>query len=291
MPSESRKHGESLIVGGSNSLEGNTVTMHNALVRAAHRLTLNEKRLVSLALSKEDPLEPGLTYLESQSLQVALNKAKTGDQNAMAEICAMVIPTRRITAQEFAETHDVDLSESYRALREAATQLRTRSIGFTETRTKKNGTSVVVRQDMAWVGQCNYIDDDGAVELMWWPPVLQFLKGLKGNFTTYKLARASKLRSTYSWRLLELLKSHQYEKQPTTEWVVEIEELARMLDAPESCRDNVGNLLRFCVKPAALELIQKDEWKIEIERLKRGRRIVGLKFRYWRDPQKTLDLR
>ena len=274
-------------------MNNNMVTMHNALVRAAHRLTLNEKRLVSLALSKEDPFKPGLGYLANEALTLALQKARTGDQSAMEEISSIVIPVTRITAREFAETHDVDLRDSYKALREAAAQLRTRSIGFVETRTRKNGTTVLVRSDMSWVGQCDYIDDDGAVVLMWWPPILRYLKGLKGkgNFTTYKLARASKLRSTYSWRLLELLKSHQYEKQPTTEWEVEVEELAQMLDAPESCRENVGNLMRFCIRPAALELIAKDEWHIEIERLKRGRKIVSLKFRYWRDLQTSLDLR
>ena len=106
------------------------VTMSNALTRAAHGLTLAEKRIVASAVSKLDSrrvLPPG------------------------------EVPRTRITAMEYAETFEVDLDTAYDQLQEAAKQLYKRSITFYEPAHKRNGKPLPPTMvQMRWVGSVKY---------------------------------------------------------------------------------------------------------------------------------------
>ena len=118
------------------------VTMSNALTRAAHGLTLAEKRIVASAVSKLDSrrvLPPG------------------------------EVPRTRITAMEYAETFEVDLDTAYDQLQEAAKQLYKRSITFYEPAHKRNGKPLPPTMvQMRWVGSVKYQKGEGWVELAWW---------------------------------------------------------------------------------------------------------------------------
>jgi len=240
------------------------VTMSNALTRAGHGLTLAEKRLVMLAVSKLD----------------SMKIMRPGE----------VLPSVKITATEYAETYGLDPSSgvAYEAMKDAAKALYDRSITFFEPAYKRNGTPLKpIRTDMRWVGRCKYHEGEGWVQLAWWPELVPSLVGLQKQFTTYKLQQASALRSGYSWRLLELLT--RFKSSGVAEYTVE--DFATSMDATEKQRENFNNIKRRIIEPAVKELTEKDGWLIAWEPIKTGRKVTTVRFVFQRRPvQQAIDL-
>lgn len=238
------------------------VTMGNALNRAAHGLTLGEKRIVTLAISKID---------SRKSVQGQGHKT-------------------RLTAAEFAEAYGVDEDLAYKQLQAAGKHLYQRSITFFEQAHKRarKGSKPLehTRVTMRWVGMVKYHQGEGWIELSWLPELLPHLYGLKKRFTSYQLQQASALRSIYSWRLLELLM--RYEKTGWAEYA--IEDFAETMNATEKQRKDFNNIRRRIIEPAVKELQQKDGWIINWEPIKAGRRVAKVRFKFARDPQGRLDL-
>lgn len=237
------------------------VTMSNALTRAGHGLTLAEKRVVMMAVSKLD--------------------------SAKVMRAGEVLPSVKITAQEYAETYKVDARTAYEALQGAAKNLFERKLTFFEPAHKRNGKPLKpIRNDMRWVGRCQYHEGEGWVQLAWWPDLLPSLVGLRRQFTTYQLQQASALRSAYSWRLLELLM--RFKSTGKAEYTVE--DFAASMDATEKQRENFANLRRKMIEPAVKELNEKDGWLIQWEPVKAGRRVAAIRFSFMRNPQQSLPL-
>lgn len=235
------------------------VTMSNALVRAGHGLTLAEKRIVMLAVSKMNsraPVPP-----------------------------ATSLPRTKITASEYAEIAKCGMPTAYEALQDAAKHLFERKITFFEPAYTRAGKPLKpVRNDMRWVGQCRYYENEGWVELIWWPPILPSLMGLKKQFTTYKLQQANALRSAYSWRLLELLMH--YHASGLAEYT--IEDFCASMDATEKQKANFNNIKRRIIEPAVKELVEKDGWLIQWTPIKAGRKVSRLRFEFRKNLQPDL---
>ena len=234
------------------------VTMSNALTRAGHGLTLAEKRVVMMAVSKLDSMKvmhPG-----------------------------EMLPSVKITAAEYAETYEVDPNTAYEALQGAAKNLFERKLTFYEPAHKRNGKPLPPTMvQMRWVGSVKYQKGEGWVELAWWPDLLRHLIGLKAQFTTYQLQQASALRSAYSWKLLELLTRF----QSTGKAEYTIEDFKASMDAPPSLSD-FGQVKRRIIDPAVKELTEKDGWLIQWEAIKAGRKVKAIRFTFMRNPQKPL---
>ena len=118
----------------------------------------------------------------------------------------------------------------------------------------------------------------------WWPDLLRHLLGLKKQFTTYQLQQASALRSAYSWKLLELLM--RFKDSGHAEYA--IEDFCASMDATEKQRSDFNNIRRRMIEPAVKELQEKDGWLIQWHPIKAGRKVVGLRFDFMRNPQDRL---
>lgn len=234
------------------------VTMTNALTRAGHGLTLAEKRLVMAAVSKLDSRKQ---FLPGE------------------------VPTTRITAAEYAEIAQCSMPTAYEALQDASKQLYQRSITFYEPAFKRGKKALEpTRVTMRWVGQVHYQKGEGWVELYWWPKLLPHLTGIQKQFTSYQLQQASALRSTYSWKLLELLT--RFESTGTAEYT--IEDFCASMDATEKQRSDFNNIKRRIIEPAVKELQEKDGWLIQWIPIKAGRKVASLRFTFMRNPQQSL---
>lgn len=236
------------------------ISMTNALTRASHGLTLAEKRIVMAAVSKLDskrPLLPG------------------------------EVPTTRITAAEFVELYGVDPNTAYEQLQEATKHLYARSITFFEAAERRRGKALKpTLVTMRWVGQVHYQVGEGWVELYWWPKLLPHLVGLKKQFTTYQLQQASALRSTYSWKLLELLM--RFQSTGRAEYTVE--DFATSMGATEKQRADFAKIRTKIIEPAVKELQEKDGWLIQWIPIKAGRKVASVRFTFMRDPQGRLNV-
>jgi plasmid replication initiation protein len=234
------------------------VTQHNALIRASQSLTLSEKRLVALAVSKLDPRKPFLP---------------------------LQVPTARITAAEYADTYKVDIDTAYDQLKASSKHLYNRSIRFFEPAHRRKGKPLVLSEvNMRWVGRAKYNKGEGWIELAWWPEILPMLTGLKRQFTSYQLEQASALRSIYSWRLLELLE--RFKSSGVAEY--SIEDFCASMDATEKQKADFNNIRRRMIEPAVKELMDKNGWIIQWKPIKAGRKVNALRFEFNKNPQAHL---
>jgi len=242
----------------TENISNRWVTMSNALIRAGHGLTLAEKRIIASAISQLDSrciLPPG------------------------------EVPTSRITAMEYAETFKVDLDTAYDQLQDAAKNLYNRSITFYVPSHKRNGKPLPpTKMQMRWVGQVHYQKNEGWVELYWWPKLLPYLTGLQKQFTTYQLQQTSALRSTYSWKLLELLT--RFQSIGIIEYT--IEDFCASVDATEKQAADFGKIRTKIIEPAVKELQEKDGWIIQWKPIKVGRKVKKVHFTFMRNPQASL---
>ncbi|KJV29114.1 hypothetical protein VI06_10920 [Aquitalea magnusonii] len=228
------------------------VNLSNALVNAAQALNLSEKRVMCAAVAKLDSMKGDGGYREGLV---------------------------KLTAAEYAETFGVDPNTAYEQLKGAADNLFQRYIRIVE-ETRKGPKEIKFR----WVSRAEYFPGEGTVALRFTPDVAPHLVKLERQFTSYKLAQASALRSLYSWRLLELLT--QYE---STGWrQIDVEDLHHTMETPESYRKNFKDLRRWIIEPAVKELTEKDGWIIAWEPVKAGRKVSAVKFVFRRDPQGKL---
>lgn len=231
-----------------NDLNGkNLVTLSNALIRAGCSLTLAEKRIVMLAVSKLNPLKP-----------VPVQTFKT-----------------KITAAEYAETYDLDMNTAYDQLKTASKNLFNRTLVFFEPSYRRNGKPLKsLRIEMRWIGRATYHEGEAWVELAWWHEILPHLMGLKKQFTEYQLRQATALRSIYSWRLLELLMRFK-----STGWAeYAIDDFSTSMQATEKQKADFNNIRRRIIEPAVKELIEKDGWLIDWQTIKAGRKVKALRF-------------
>jgi plasmid replication initiation protein len=223
------------------------ITMSNALTRAGHGLTLAEKRIVFIAVSKIDsrkPLPPDAPLYVS-----------------------------KITAAEYAELAECEMQTAYEALKDATKTLYNRSITFFQPAYKRKDSGLVKVQ-MRWVGEVKYYAGEGWVELYWWPNLLPHLTGLRKQFTSYQLKQASALRSGYSWKLMELLMRFE-----STGWAeYDIEDFSVSMDATEKQRENFNNIKRRIIEPAVKELQEKGGWLIQWKPIKAGRKVNAIRF-------------
>jgi len=229
------------------------ITLSNALTRAGCSLTLGEKRLVMLAVSKLNSLKPVPTH----------------------SFCT------KITAAEYAESYDVEIHTAYEQLQSAAKNLYNRTLTFYEPAHRRNGKPLnPTRNNMRWVGRASYHEGEGWVELAWWYEILPHLMGIKKQFTEYQLKQATALRSVHTWRLLELLVRFK-----STGWAeYTIEDFGVSMQATEKQRSDFGKIRTQIIEPAVKELIEKDGWQIQWQPINAGRRVKAVRFDFSRNP-------
>ena len=223
------------------------VSLSNELVRAAHGLTLTEKRVLMLAVSKLD------------------STAKPTPENLVS----------KITVLELVSEYGLDPKSAYKQAYDAVEHLMNRYIRFAH-----EG----VETRMQWVGQANYKQDEGYIELEFWHKLSPMLFELKNRFTSYQLKRAGVLRSVYSWRLFELLM--QFKRTGLLN--IPIDDFNHAMEAPESLRANFSNLRNRVIEPAVKEIREKDGLAVEWEAIKAGRKVKALKFTFPTEQQLSL---
>jgi plasmid replication initiation protein len=233
-------------------LNEQSVNMSNSLVRAAHGLTLSEKRVVSSCVAKLD------------SLRVDNGRYKV-----------------KLTAKEFAEAFEIDTDTAYTQLKTTGNHLMKRFTHFVEKTARGN-----IEHKWVWVSGVKYHHGEGWVELGFSHEITPHLILLRGEFTSYKLKQASALRSFYTWRLFELMMQF----KSTGLLRISIDDFCHAIEAPKSYKKDFRNLRIRAIEPSVAELKDKNNMLIEWKGTKTGgRKITGLEFRFKENPQKSLQ--
>ncbi|NCQ40296.1 replication initiation protein [Shewanella vesiculosa] len=214
------------------------ITKHNALVEASYKLTLNEQRLILFCISKIDPRKP-----------LAKDNSFT------------------ISASEFSETFGIDEKNAYKELEKASKTLSERWI-----KTYKHGE----KEKFRWIFGMIYHKNEGKLTLGFSPWIEPYLTKLYKQFTSYKLAQVSKLKSIYSIRLFEFI--NQFKK--TGKLSIDIEKFKERLEL-KSGYSRFYNLKKRVIEPAVKELSEKSNISIDWKPIKSGRNTKQLEFTFY----------
>ena len=232
------------------------VSFSNDITRASHGLSLVEKRIVMLSISKLDSMKP---FLCGES------------------------PTVTINAREYADWYNVSINTAYEQLILASQQFPERKISFISQK-KYNKDEEKLIPSIRWVKECKYQEGEAWAELVFWHEVVPFLMNLKHNFTTYKLRDVSKFKSVYTWRLFEILT--QYKKSKLIK--ISRAEFCNAMDVIDKVNGNFAYIRSQIIENAIKEIDTEIGWIIKWSAVKTGKKVTGLHFDYSIPPKTIL---
>lgn len=228
------------------------VTKSNELVEAGFKLSLNEQRLLLIAISQIDSRRP-----------------RPGKANHFV-----------IRADEFAKLFNIDMKNAYTSLSDASDRLYDRDV---KTYDKNNH----VKERFRWVYHIKYYDNKGYVELAFSPNSITHLTGLSQRFTTYELKQITELRTQYSIRIYELLK--RFINHPKKEFIIDIEKFRTRLDL-DDMYPRFFDLNKRIIAPAIKEINKHTDIAVSLETKRKGRKIQSLKFNIDNNQQRQLPI-
>lgn len=222
----------------------------NPLVEGRRDFTLIETRLFYLGLKD---LKPQLT-----------NKNVPWNAMSIRDFPTTIIPTKEIIELFGNDKYYNTLKDICRGLAKKYVEIeREDGKGFSER---------PVFLDLT------YTAEEG-LRLVFSPFMVPYLLELADKpFTKIPVEQIWLLQSQYAVRLLELLL--QYQNTKTHERTMTIEELRRCLNVPEGAyKDRVDIFRQRVIDSSIKEINEKTAYKIEYEKIKDGRKIVGFKFK------------
>lgn len=122
-----------------------------------------------------------------------------------------------------------------------------------------------------WISKARIEPQSGAVELMLDNDLAPYLLQLKKDFTAYSLYNIMGMKSKYSPRLYELIKSHQYKSTFT----IQIDDLKKMLCAEKY---QYCNFKQKVLDVSASEINTISDIIIDYDTIKSGRKVNAIKF-------------
>lgn len=216
-----------------------TIVKSNAIINAHYKLTLAESRLLLACISQID-------------------STKYRDANE-----PFVVHVNEI--QDLVKDESAD--NLYRDLKEAVRRLFERYI-IVKTSEKTTKTR--------WISeQAIYNTGEGKVEIRFTPEVLEYLSGLQGSFTQYKLHYVAQFTNVYSIRIYELLA--QWQGRGTRE--IGLEELREKLQLGEQYLKTY-DLKRFVIDRAVADINKYSNLTVEYGQRKNGRNVVAFQFKF-----------
>lgn len=234
--------------------KSSSVTQDNQLIESCYTMSLNEKRLLMLGMSRVNPM-----------------KVTTGGE-----------PLKfKIKAEDWSDNFP-DKDSPYRAMKRAADSLMGRYV----TLHPKTG----VTKKIAWFDSVEYHDHEASVSVRFGWSIQERLVGMLENFTKVDLLAVNKLKSLYAVRLYELIRQFWPKKERELSGgyrIISIEDFRIAMDCMETYRET-KQLKQWVIKPAVKELNTRSDLRVECEDVKRGRKITHFKFVFKEENQQDL---
>lgn len=210
----------------------------NALIEASYKLTLQEQRLLLVCIGKLNPLQknPNKTF--------------------------------QITAQEFFNSFpDMGKENSECDLYSAVEKLWDRSIVI-----KRDD----IREEFRWIQyKAQYLKGEGKAKITFSDAIIPYLSQLSGQFTKIIVKNVSKLSSSYSIRIYELLQQF----KTTGNRTISLNHFRSILDIQDKYK-TFKSLNQLLLKPSIKELNEKSDIIVKVTTIKKGRQVISLNFSF-----------
>ncbi|MCG2575282.1 replication initiation protein RepM [Acinetobacter sp. ME22] len=178
----------------------------------------------------------------------------------------------RIDALRYAEVFNTTRQNAYMRMKEAEETLFNRRFSFFD----EHGKLVKSR----WIQQVRYLDDDGAIEIVFTLAVVQGISkidGVKEFFTQYLLSQTAQLNSVYSARIYELL--IQWRSTGETP-IFELDTFREQLGIGINEYQRMDHFKSRVLESAIKEINEKTDITIKYKQHKKGRSISGFSFTF-----------
>lgn len=220
--------------------ESPTVYKSNKLIEARYNLSATEQKLVLYAACKVDSF--------------------TGEHFNIL----------KITTSEFYKTLGVDEnSKNHTYIKELARGLMKKQLEIES----EDGTWEAIQ----WLERSKYIPKKGIIEFQFSQAMKPFLLLLEGKYKGYPLKEVMQLDSKYSIRLYELLIQWEYTSHKSL--IISVEELRKKMGLTNE-HERFDNFEKSVVKIAVNELNKRSNIKVSYEKIKKGRKIEDIKFKF-----------
>jgi plasmid replication initiation protein len=226
--------------------DSSLVTQANQVVESSYKLTLAEKRLILVVLTKIDS-HPDKPAARPETLI-------------------------EIDASEVSAHLHLPQSEAYLMLKEAADRLAERWIIIDRPHPRK---PKMKQTKTRWVSAISYIPDEGKVLLRLAEDVLPYLTHLAGEFVRYSIDQVADMSSVYAIRFYELLLQWLGEGQRD----VPLDWLREKFALPDSY-SNIRDLKRRVVDPAVEQINLHSNLEVSYVQRKRGRIVQSFLFTF-----------
>ena len=223
--------------------KSNLVVKTNQLNSALQNLSLPEIRIVQLAI------------VDARETNTGLSTDKP----------------LRIDALRYAEMFETTRQNGYKRMKEAEETLFNRRFSYID----DDGKVIKSR----WIQQVRYLDDEGAIELVFTLAVVNGISRIDGAedfFTSYLLEQTASMDSIYSVRLYELLVQWKAAKQTP---MFELGKFRDQLGVEANEYKAMCDFKKRVLKVGIDEINEKSDIKISYEQVKKGRSIAGFKFK------------
>ena len=187
----------------------------------------------------------------------------------------------RIDAMRYVEVFGTTRQNAYQRMKEAEDTLFNRRFSFYD----EDGKLVKSR----WISQVKYLDDEGAMEIVFTPAVVQGISridGVKEFFTQYLLSQTANLTSVYSARLYELL--IQWKSTGKTP-IFELSSFRDQLGIAANEYQTMSNFKARVLALAIEEINTKTDITVDYEQHKKGRTITGFSFKFKQKKKTELE--
>ena len=212
----------------------------NKLIEARYSLDLVEQKIILYAASKIDHLSDD------------------------------IFPTLELSVAEFFQLSGQEDSKNHEYLRTIAKGLMQKQL---EIQTSDGGWELV-----QWVTKSKYEPQKGIISFQFHPDMVSLLLRLNKHYKGYPLQQVMQLNSKYSIRLYELLIQWEYSKHRSL--TIEVDELRKKLGVEDEKYQRFDSLEDRVIRTAVQEINNKSNIYVRYDKIKQGRKIHKIKFRF-----------
>ena len=176
----------------------------------------------------------------------------------------------KVDIKDFCRVCGIDLTSgrTYNEIKNSIKQISDKSIWIEKT----NGDETLVR----WIEKPTIHKNDGIITIKLDEDLKPYLLDLKEKYTQYELIYTLQMKSKYSIRLYELLKSRQYNKLKEYTVRYTVEELKKLLDAQNYIA--YKDLRRRVIEKATEEINNFSDMIIDYKAIKQGNAVKEIEF-------------
>jgi len=220
-----------------------------------------------------------LSIQENKIILYLISKIKPNDINFL---------TAKFNTNEFCKVCGIGKSgKNYQDIENAIKNLADKSIWISLEDNKKTL--------LRWIDQATINENNGTIQVKLHDLLKPYLLQLHNNFTQFELLYTLAMKSQYSVRLYEILRSYEYKHEVE----FSIEELKELVNA--KCYDKYTDFKRFVIEMALKEINALSDINVSSEVFKNGRKYdrirftISLKrdlddrFNTWKNIQQILD--